>query len=82
MKETTVKLGDAGRLVIPARYRKELGVSEGDRLVIRMTEGRLEIMTPQQAVETARGIIRKYIPKGRKLSEELIAERRKEAARE
>jgi len=80
MKETTVKLGDAGRLVIPAKYRKELGVSEGDRLVIRMMEGRLEIMTPQQAVETARGIIRKYIPKGRKLSDELITERRKEAS--
>lgn len=76
MKKTTVKLGSGGRLVIPAKYRKELGASTGNRLIMRMNEGVLEIMTPKQAVDTARGIIRKYIPKGRKLSDELIAERR------
>lgn len=80
MKETTVKLDAMGRLVIPARYRKEMGA--GDRVVIRSKDGILEIMTPRRAAEAARGIIRRYVPKGRSLSGELIKERRKESASE
>ena len=40
------------------------------------------VETREQGLRRARALLRKYIPEGVSLSEELIAERRGEAARE
>ena len=77
-----VKLGQGGRIVLPAQYRKALGVTTGDELILRLEDGELRIFTRRQAIKRAQGMLRQYIPEGRILSEELIAERRAGAARE
>lgn len=74
-----VKLGKQGRLVIPAPLRQELGLEMGDELVARAEGGRL-IFEPKQAV-VARLRERFKDVKG-SLADELLAERREEAARE
>jgi hypothetical protein len=38
--------------------------------------------TPEQAIKEAQAIVARYLPKGRDLVQELIDERRAEAARE
>jgi hypothetical protein len=47
-----------------------------------MDESGLRLYTPAQAVARAQSLVRNYIPEERSLSEELISERREDAARE
>ena len=81
MKEIKTKLGDGGRLVVPAKYRKTLGIKPGDEVILVLEDGELRLLTPQRAVQRAQSLVRRYIPKGRNLTEELLQERREEAAR-
>ena len=78
----TVKLGSNGRLVIPAEYRKALGVEEGDELVVRFKDGELRLSTRKVALKRAQERVRRYMPEGVSLADELIRERREEAASE
>jgi bifunctional DNA-binding transcriptional regulator/antitoxin component of YhaV-PrlF toxin-antitoxin module len=82
MNRILTKLGEGGRLVIPAEYRKALGVEVGDDLVLVLEENDLRVLTPQEAIRRAQALVRKYVPEGRLLSDELIADRRREARRE
>ena len=80
--EHMTKLGKGGRLVIPAAVRKLIGVSEGDDLILRYRDGRIEVMTVRQAVEAAQSLVARFVPGDRRLVEELLAERRTEAEHE
>lgn len=76
----TVKLGSNGRLVIPAEYRRALGVKEGDKLVVRLEDGELRLSSRKTSLKRAQERVRRYVPEGVALSDELVAERREEAA--
>jgi len=82
MIESVTKIGKGGRIVIPAAMRKLIGVSEGDELILRYRDGRLEIMTVRQAVQEAQNLVSRFVPEDRRLVDELLAERRAEAERE
>lgn len=82
MEVEKAQLGENGRIVIPAAFRKALGLKGGDVLTMRMDEDGLHIQTKRQALLKARAIVRQHIDKNRSLSDELIAERRLEANRE
>jgi len=43
MEATTVHLGQRGTLVIPAAYRKALGIADGALLILEIIEGRLTV---------------------------------------
>jgi AbrB family looped-hinge helix DNA binding protein len=77
MSKTLTKLGEGGRLVIPAEYRKALGVDAGDELVLVLEEDGLRITTPREGIRRAQALVRSYIPESRRLSDELIEERRR-----
>jgi AbrB family looped-hinge helix DNA binding protein len=77
---TTLDAG--GRVVIPAEFRKALGVAPGDHVLIRFLDGEVRIYTLDHAIERIQAWVRSFVPEGIMLSEELIAERRAEAARE
>jgi len=74
------KLREGGRLVIPAEYRKALGLKPGDEVLLSLEDGEIRVVSTRQAIARAQSLVRRYIPKGRSLSEELIKERREEAA--
>ena len=80
--ETRVRINENGRIVIPASYRKVLGVDIGDEIILRMEDDELRITTMKRKIERAQRIARKYVRPGVLLSDELIAERREEAKRE
>lgn len=82
MSRTMTKLGEGGRLVIPAEYRKALGVETGDELILELEEGSLRVLTPREGIRRAQALVRSYVPKGRLLSDELIEERRRESGSE
>jgi AbrB family looped-hinge helix DNA binding protein len=75
-------MGTGGRLVIPSHYRRRLGIAEGDDVIIVLEDDSLRIMTPEQAVRRAQRLIRQYVSPERRLSKELIEERRRESAYE
>ncbi len=78
MIEFKTKLAEGGRIVIPAEYRQALGLHVGDELILRLENGEVRIFTTRQAIRRAQELVRRYIPQKRSLSDELIAERRKE----
>lgn len=82
MDETKTRLGQGGRLVIPAEYRRRLGLEPGDEVLMRLDGEGLHLSTPAQTVARAQALVRRYVPQERSLSDELISKRREEAARE
>lgn len=76
------RMTEGGRLVIPAELRRELALQPGDSVVLDVADGVLRVRPLRRAVEQARGLLRQYLPAGISLSEELIRDRRAEAARE
>lgn len=79
---TRTRISENGRLVIPAPYRKALGIKAGDEVVLRLEDNELRITTLKRRLEKARERIRKYVKPSRSLAAELLAERREAAKRE
>lgn len=76
-----VQVGAQGRLVIPAALRKALGLKPGDRLIARQ-EGESLVLERREAIGKRLQDRFRHIPKEVSLVDELIAERRAEAAKE
>ena len=82
MTRIRTKIAEGGRIVIPAEFRRALGLDVGDEVILDLGEGQLTVLTPRQAVKHAQELVRRYVPEGHQLVDELIAERRAEAAHE
>jgi len=80
--KTRARINDNGRVVIPAAYRKVLGIKAGDEVILRVEDDELRITTMQRRIENAQKRIRRYVKPGVSLADELIAERREAAKRE
>jgi len=76
------QMGPDGQLVIPEEIRQELGLDEGETVVMQIKDGKLQIWSLHQAIRRAQEHMRQYIIPGQSVVDELIAERRAEAARE
>lgn len=77
--KTKAKIAEGGRVVIPAGYRKSLGVQVGDEVILVLENREVRILTQQRAIEKAQALVRRYVPEGRSLVDELIRERREES---
>ena len=71
-----------GRVVIPSEMRREMGLSPGDSVVMTVKDGVLTMESLQARVRRVQQSLRQHIDPVRRLSDELIAERREEALRE
>ena len=78
--EARTRINENGRVVIPASFRKALGINAGDEVVLRIEDDELRITTLKRRLERAQRIVRKHVKPGTSLADELVAERR-EAAR-
>jgi AbrB family looped-hinge helix DNA binding protein len=72
-------LGENGRVVIPAEFRRSLGLKAGDALVVRLDEDGLRIESRRAAVRAAQRMVRERIAAGDLLTERLFRMRRTEA---
>jgi bifunctional DNA-binding transcriptional regulator/antitoxin component of YhaV-PrlF toxin-antitoxin module len=69
--------------VLPAAVRERQQLHPGDRLVLIVDEsGEMRLVSLRKQIENCMGMFKEVAPRGRLLSEELIAERRQEALRE
>ena len=80
--ETRVKMTENGRVVIPASFRKALGIEAGDEVILRLEDDELRITTMERRIRAAQRRAQKYLKPGVSLVDELIAERREAAKRE
>ncbi len=80
--EARLRINENGRVVIPAAFRKALGINPGDEVILRLEDDELRISTLRSRLERARRHVRKYVKPGVSLVDELIAERREAAKRE
>ena len=76
------KLGEKGRLVIPAEIREALGMKPGDTINLRVEDHELRITTRRERIRRAQERIRKFVPDGISLADELSTERREAAKHE
>ena len=79
-REARIRVNENGRIVIPAAFRKALGIEAGDEVTLRLQDDALNITTQQRRIARAQRRARKYVKPGSSLVDELLAERR-EAAR-
>ena len=77
-----LQVGPAGRVVIPSVFRDAMQVKEGDRLMARVVDGELRLVTPPMAVRLAQKLVRETIPGDDSLADALIEERKREFERE
>jgi AbrB family looped-hinge helix DNA binding protein len=76
MDEARMRVNENGRIVIPASFRKALGIQTGDEVVLRVEDDEVRISTVKSRVRQAQKMVRRYLKPGKSLSSELIAERR------
>lgn len=76
------RLVSGGRLQVPADMRRELGLADGDAVLLRVVDGELHVRPIRQALARVQARLRPYLSEGGSLADELLAERRAIAGHE
>ena len=76
------KMGEGGRVVIPAQYRKALHLAIGSELVITLQDNELHLTSLEECVKHAQEKVRRYNKEKKKLTEILSAQRKEDALNE
>jgi len=76
--QARVRLGKSGRMVLPAAYRKALGLRPGDEIVVQLEGDGLRLSSLRAAIRHSQAIVARYVATDRSLVDDLIAERRSE----
>jgi len=80
--EIRIQIRSGGRLIVPVKMRKALNIQAGDEVLVRLEADSIRLIPLRQAVNLAQEVVKKYVPSGRSLVDELIEARRSEARRE
>ncbi len=80
----TATMSQGGRVVVPKTYREKLGVKEGDEVIWTEIDGQIVLTSRLRQIERSQQFFDVLMAgyKGGSLVDELITERRAEAARE
>lgn len=80
----TATMSQGGRVVVPKEYRQKLGIKEGDEVIWTEVDGQIVLTSRKMQLEQSRRFFDELMAdyQGPSLVDELIAERRAEAARE
>jgi antitoxin PrlF len=76
------KVIKGGRLQLPVDIRKQLGFSDGDTVILEVVGNELRVRSQLEGIRRIQERLRAFIPRDVSLSDELIADRRREAENE
>jgi AbrB family looped-hinge helix DNA binding protein len=80
MAVNRITIGEGGRVVIPAEYRKAMQLKTGDELVVRMKDGELHLFSQQQAFKRLQALAQKHRPKHIKsMTDDFLAYRKQDS---
>jgi antitoxin component of MazEF toxin-antitoxin module len=75
-------VGKGGVIRLPAAVLTSMAVAEGDQVQLALDGDVVRVLSRAAAIREAQELVRRYVPEGVSLVDELLAERRAEAARE
>jgi len=78
----TSKINNNGRIVLPAKIRKSMGLKPGSTLVMWLKDGILQVESHEERIRRVQQEFSRFSKPGVLASDELVAERREEAQRE
>ena len=61
MGDVRARLAVGGRLVIPAAYRRALGIEVGDEVVLHLSGHEVRMMVLKDAVRHAQQVVRRHV---------------------
>jgi bifunctional DNA-binding transcriptional regulator/antitoxin component of YhaV-PrlF toxin-antitoxin module len=73
------KLGEGGRIIIPANFRQMLHLTKGDDIILHCDNESIFITTPNKALRTLQNKLKNH---PNSLADELIAKRKAEVLNE
>lgn len=76
------KIISGGRVQLPADIRRALSLREGDTVLIEVVDGEVHLRPLSAAVKRIQERMKPFIKPGESIVDELIADRRREAAAE
>lgn len=79
---TLARVAESGRISIPAKQRKALGLRQGETVVIDIHDGALRIRRVREVLAELQARVEQSIPNAKGGVEMLLEMRREEAARE
>lgn len=82
MRTDHIKMGEDGRIIIPAGTRKDVGFQPGDTLVVESDGDSLFIRNLETVVREVQSYFKQFVEPGTSVVEEHLAERATEFARE
>jgi AbrB family looped-hinge helix DNA binding protein len=81
--EHQIVVGDCGRIVLPSDVRTALGLQAGSRMLLSTEQdGSLRLRPYRSVADQARGMLAGLVHASEAMVDELLTERRREAARE
>jgi AbrB family looped-hinge helix DNA binding protein len=70
--ESKTQINENGRIVIPARLRKALGLRPGDGIVLKLEDGTIRMIPLKEAIHLAQLKVQQYVSEGEiSMNEEL-----------
>jgi len=76
------KIVEGGRLIVPAAFRKEMGLVKGDAVTMEMHGDELRLRPAKSALKRLREKLRASAQTGVSVVDEFIAERRRDSGDE
>lgn len=76
-----VKLGEGGRLVIPAAMREALGVKPGDDMALEVEDGELKVKSYSSVIRELQEEFSKLVPAGKGAVDDFLKARKEEQKR-
>jgi AbrB family looped-hinge helix DNA binding protein len=76
------RVDSVGRVLIPANSRQRLGIHQGDEVIVEVDDQGIHITTAERALKEAQDYLAQFVKPGESVVDELLRERRGEAARE
>ncbi len=82
LQSFTCKIDNQGRLLLPSQIRQILSMNPGSEVIVTLGGNRISVQTPQHALRAIQQRLAELVPPEISLADELIQDRRKEAAHE